>query len=66
MDGNRNAWLKKAEQLMDFYCNDCFLHQQNKRDMGKRGAHRFCIKQCTVGQRIKKAGDMLGQKLTED
>ncbi|WP_445493037.1 zinc-finger domain-containing protein [Niallia sp. 03133] len=55
----RKRWIHEVEELMNDYCKDCFLHQHHKMDKGKRYAHRFCISQCTVGQRIKKYGDKI-------
>ncbi|AYV66810.1 MULTISPECIES: zinc-finger domain-containing protein [Niallia] len=55
----RKKWMKEADELMQDYCKDCFLYRQNKVEYGKRGAHRFCISQCTVGNKLKEYGEKL-------
>lgn len=44
---------------MSHYCKDCFLFKHHKEDRGRRFAHRFCITDCTVGEKIKRVGDRL-------
>ncbi|WP_084781797.1 zinc-finger domain-containing protein [Bacillus niameyensis] len=43
----------------NLYCEDCFLHEHLKKEYSKTYAHRFCIKQCTVGQELKAMGEGL-------
>lgn len=57
---NRKQVIAEVEELMAAYCHGCFLHKYHCQEKGRRYAHRFCIRQCTVGEQIKK----LGQKLT--
>jgi hypothetical protein len=51
--------LANLNKVQAYYCQDCFLHRELKREKGRRYAHRFCITQCTVGEKIKEYGDLL-------
>ncbi|UII54555.1 zinc-finger domain-containing protein [Cytobacillus spongiae] len=56
---NRRKVLSEVAELMTTYCEGCFLHKHLKNENGRRNAHRFCITQCTIGERIKKYGEKL-------
>ncbi|MCU9613649.1 zinc-finger domain-containing protein [Caldibacillus lycopersici] len=56
---NRKELMENIENLLDTYCNGCFLFQHNKNENGRRYAHQFCIKKCTVGDQLKKIGQKL-------
>ncbi|WP_425535922.1 zinc-finger domain-containing protein [Bacillus methanolicus] len=56
---DREALFAEVEELMNYYCKDCFLHKHHRKEKGKRYAHRFCITQCTVGEKIKAVGKKL-------
>nr|WP_285889706.1 zinc-finger domain-containing protein [Neobacillus niacini] len=51
--------FNRVESLLGQYCNGCFVHQQFKQDGGRRFAHRFCISQCTVGEKLQEYGKKL-------
>ncbi|MBT2639024.1 zinc-finger domain-containing protein [Bacillus sp. ISL-39] len=55
----RNEVLAEVETLLNTYCNGCFLKKHHRQENGKRYAHRFCINECTVGEKIKKCGQRL-------
>ena len=55
----RKEVLYQVESLLSEYCEGCFLHQQIKKEKGRRKAHRFCISQCTVGEKLKEYGQKL-------
>ncbi|HEO8421257.1 zinc-finger domain-containing protein [Niallia sp. FSL W8-0635] len=55
----RKKLIEAADELMKDYCKECFLYRQNKIEYGKRRAHRFCISQCTVGNKLKGYGEKL-------
>ncbi|WP_213145086.1 zinc-finger domain-containing protein [Neobacillus citreus] len=55
----RKALFTQVEHLLNEYCEGCFVHRQLKREGGRRTAHRFCISQCTVGQKIQEYGKKL-------
>jgi len=57
---SRKQIFQEVEELMKNYCRDCFLQKLHRDEKGKRYAHRFCITECTVGEKIKE----IGKKLT--
>jgi len=60
---DRKELLGYLDQLLDTYCDGCFLFQHIKKEKGRNYAHSFCIKQCTVGQQLQKIGkDLIAQK----
>lgn len=56
---NRGDIFREMDELMNLYCEDCFLHKHFRKEYSKTYAHRFCIKQCSVGQKIKTIGAAL-------
>ncbi|MBT2754982.1 zinc-finger domain-containing protein [Mesobacillus foraminis] len=57
----RKELLLEVEDLLNTYCEGCFLKSQHRKDNGKRYAHKFCISACTVGEKIKRCGDKLSE-----
>ncbi|RLQ95164.1 zinc-finger domain-containing protein [Falsibacillus albus] len=55
----RQEIFTEVEEILSKYCNECFLKAHHRKEYGKSFAHKFCIKQCTVGQQLKKYGDRL-------
>ncbi|WP_246941933.1 zinc-finger domain-containing protein [Bacillus pinisoli] len=51
--------IMEVSELLDTFCEDCFLHAYLKKEQGKCKAHKFCIKECTVGLKLKEYGKML-------
>jgi hypothetical protein len=58
-DVGRREVIENVESLLDQYCMGCFLNKSFKQEGGKRFAHRFCITQCTVGEKLKEFGKKL-------
>jgi hypothetical protein len=56
---SKHEIIVNAESLMDQYCFGCFLNKYLKQEGGRRFAHRFCITQCTVGEKLKEFGKKL-------
>jgi len=56
---NKVSVMQDIDELMDMYCADCLVIQQLRKTRGKQGAHKFCIKNCTVGEQLQ----FLGQEL---
>lgn len=56
---SRKQVLAEVEGLINTFCSGCFLKRQLKKDNGKRYAHQFCIKSCTVGEKIRACGKRL-------
>ncbi|WP_042355327.1 zinc-finger domain-containing protein [Bacillus rubiinfantis] len=59
----RKEVLKQLESLFTDFCEGCFIQRQLRKEGGKRLAHRFCISQCTVGEKIKEYGKKLGNTI---
>lgn len=57
--GDRKGLISDVELLMKKYCEGCFLHRELKKENGRRFAHRFCITQCTIGEKFKEIGKKL-------
>jgi hypothetical protein len=51
--------FETVQIIMEQYCEGCFLHQHVKKESGKRAAHRFCISECTVGEKLRELGKRL-------
>ncbi|WP_374049772.1 zinc-finger domain-containing protein [Neobacillus sp. PS3-34] len=58
-EAERKELLANMEYVMGYYCEGCFLHKQIKKEGGRRRAHRFCINECTVGDKLKEFGGKL-------
>ncbi|WP_409301275.1 zinc-finger domain-containing protein [Peribacillus sp. SCS-155] len=53
---DRKLILTEVEQVLEEYCKDCFVYSTLRKENGRSFAHKFCIRQCTVGERIKEIG----------
>lgn len=56
---NRKQWIGEVHQLLDMYCDGCFLNSHFRKENGPRYAQSFCIKHCTVGEKLKDYGKKL-------
>ncbi|MGE7216758.1 zinc-finger domain-containing protein [Priestia koreensis] len=59
---NRKQLLQEVTELLDYYCEDCFVKKTFNKEKGKNYAQSFCINQCTIGEKIKEYGEMLVKK----
>ncbi|ARF18688.1 zinc-finger domain-containing protein [Sporosarcina ureae] len=48
--------MKEINQLLDIYCEGCYVKKQLTNERGKTGAHQFCISDCTVGDQLQFLG----------
>ncbi|MCJ8006616.1 zinc-finger domain-containing protein [Lederbergia wuyishanensis] len=55
----RTEIFKEIDGLITTYCEGCFLHFHFKKEFSKSYAHKFCINQCTVGQKLQEKGKIL-------
>ncbi|MDQ0213622.1 hypothetical protein J2S13_000016 [Oikeobacillus pervagus] len=55
----RKQLFLEVEEIMETYCVDCLVKETLRKEKGKTSAHRFCITQCTVGDKLKKYGKKL-------
>ncbi|PPA71213.1 zinc-finger domain-containing protein [Jeotgalibacillus proteolyticus] len=55
----RKKVINEVEELVNTYCRECMVKKQLRLERGKTRAHRFCIKECTVGEQIINYGKYL-------
>lgn len=58
---NKTNVMNEITEILDVYCEDCFLKRQLSKETGKTGAHKFCISTCTIGEQLQ----FLGQELNK-
>ncbi|AQQ53542.1 zinc-finger domain-containing protein [Planococcus lenghuensis] len=58
---NKRSIINEIDEMIETYCDGCFLKKQLREDKGKRAAHKFCIESCTVGQQLQ----FLGRELNK-
>ena len=58
---NKEMIMSEIDEILTSYCEGCFLKTQLSKDQGKTGAHRFCIKTCTIGEQLQ----FLGQEMNK-
>jgi hypothetical protein len=56
---DRKQLITEVNDLLEMYCEGCFLNSHFRKEQGKKYAQSFCIKQCTVGQKLKEYGKKL-------
>ncbi|WP_409298181.1 zinc-finger domain-containing protein [Peribacillus sp. SCS-26] len=55
----RKDICSEVDTMLEDYCKDCFLKAHHRKEKGRTFAHKFCISQCTVGEKLKELGDRL-------
>ncbi|MET3575189.1 zinc-finger domain-containing protein [Bhargavaea ullalensis] len=58
---NKIDLIQDIDELLDRYCEDCFLKRQLREEKGKTAAHSFCIRGCTVGEQLQFLGAELNK-----
>jgi hypothetical protein len=58
---NKHDVMFEIDEILDSYCEGCFLKIVLKKEQGKPSAHRFCITKCTVGEHLKFLGAELNK-----
>ncbi|PLT34930.1 zinc-finger domain-containing protein [Bacillus sp. V5-8f] len=56
---NRKDIYSELETILEDYCKGCFLYSTIRKEKGRSTAHKFCISQCTVGEKIRTIGSQL-------
>lgn len=56
--------MNEINEVLDTYCEGCFGKRQLVSDIGKTGAHHFCIRTCTIGEQLRFLGSEMN-KLTK-
>ena len=62
---NKLSVISEIDNLLETYCNGCFLKKELKANGGKTLAHRFCISSCTVGEQLQFLGNELNKVKTK-
>ncbi|WP_174733939.1 zinc-finger domain-containing protein [Mesobacillus harenae] len=57
---SKKELFAEVDDLTATFCKGCFVYQHFRKEKGKRYAHRFCIRECTVGEKLK----LLGKELS--
>ncbi|MCA1030430.1 zinc-finger domain-containing protein [Bacillus timonensis] len=55
----KNKLIMEVGEMLDKYCDGCFLNKHFRKELGKTHAQSFCIKNCSVGQKLKEYGEKL-------
>ncbi|MFD1928186.1 zinc-finger domain-containing protein [Sporosarcina siberiensis] len=53
--------MNEIDEILDTYCDGCFLKKHLSKDRGKTAAHNFCITHCTVGEHLKFLGEEMNK-----
>ncbi|MFD3446039.1 zinc-finger domain-containing protein [Microbacteriaceae bacterium 4G12] len=56
---NKKKLITEVNDIIETYCDGCFVNSYFRKEQGQRFAQSFCIKQCTVGERLKEYGKQL-------
>ena len=58
---NKLSIINEIDEMLNTYCEGCFVRTQIRKDQGKTAAHRFCISSCTIGTQLKFLGNELNK-----
>lgn len=53
--------ISEIDEMIDTYCEGCFLKKQLVKEQGKTAAHKFCITGCTIGDQLRFLGNELNK-----
>lgn len=53
--------MTEINEMLDTFCQDCFVKKQLSKDNGKTQAHKFCITTCTVGEQLQFLGSEMNK-----
>jgi len=63
---NKLTVINEIDDLLETYCDGCFIKRELKINGGKTLAHRFCINSCTVGDQLQFLGQELNKVKTKN
>ncbi|MCM3610997.1 zinc-finger domain-containing protein [Planomicrobium okeanokoites] len=58
---NKLSIINEIDEMLNTYCEGCFVRAQIRKDEGKTAAHRFCISNCTIGTQLQFLGNELNK-----
>ncbi|WP_431312518.1 zinc-finger domain-containing protein [Sporosarcina jeotgali] len=53
--------ITEIDELLDMYCEGCLVKKQLTQERGKTEAHKFCIRECTVGDQLRFLGSEMNK-----
>ncbi|MFD1203936.1 MULTISPECIES: zinc-finger domain-containing protein [Sporosarcina] len=53
--------MNEINDVLDTYCEGCFIKKQHIKEFGKTGAHQFCIATCTIGEQLRFLGNEMNK-----
>lgn len=51
--------IKEVHDMVQVYCEECFLYKYLRETNSRNVAQQFCIKECSVGEKLQEYGDRL-------
>lgn len=58
---SRVAIMSGIDEIMDRYCRGCLVKETLNKERGKTAAHRFCIRECTIGDQLRFLGNEMNK-----
>jgi hypothetical protein len=58
---NKRTVISDIDEMLETYCDGCFIKRELRSNGGKTMAHRFCISSCTVGEQLQFLGEELNK-----
>ena len=58
---NKRTIRQEVGEILDKYCDGCFLKSYHRSSFGKNYALSFCNQQCTVGEKLQEYGILLSK-----
>lgn len=56
---NKRQVIKEVHGLVQEYCEDCLLYKHLRETHSRNVAQQFCIKECSVGEKLQEYGNQL-------
>lgn len=53
--------MNEIDEILNTYCEGCFLKKHFTKENSKTVAHKYCITQCTVGEHLQYLGRELNK-----
>ena len=63
---DKKQLITEVNDLLETYCEGCFLREHNRKTNSKYYAHSFCIRQCTVGETLKSMENSCHEKTSRE
>ena len=57
----KTSVITEIDELLDMYCEGCLVKKHLTQERGKTEAHKFCIRECTVGDQLRFLGSEMNK-----